>query len=191
MNKLIITVLLCVTSINASAALSHFTGSLYMLGLDGKPAFVNSQCLSCNASIGEIDNNVTTMLDLSTGSAADIIGNHPLLNAGYNWSLTNLFFVTNPDSTISMAGKFLWTNSVGLTTSSYTQLFQPLGAGGELIALDGDMNNVKGNRLIDGPFLGYSLYLEGTVSPVPLPAAAWLFGSGLIGLMGNARNKKS
>ncbi len=28
-------------------------------------------------------------------------------------------------------------------------------------------------------------------SPVPLPAAAWLFGSGLLGLMGVARRKKA
>ena len=32
--------------------------------------------------------------------------------------------------------------------------------------------------------LTYDLYLTGTVSAVPLPAAAWLFGSGLVGLIG-------
>jgi hypothetical protein len=34
----------------------------------------------------------------------------------------------------------------------------------------------------------YQLYLEGTV--VPVPAAVWLFGSGLLGLAGIARRKK-
>lgn len=33
----------------------------------------------------------------------------------------------------------------------------------------------------------YTLRLEGTVSAVPVPAALWLFGSGLIGLIGIAR----
>lgn len=33
----------------------------------------------------------------------------------------------------------------------------------------------------------YVLRLEGTVSAVPVPAAAWLFGSGLLGLVGMAR----
>jgi hypothetical protein len=33
--------------------------------------------------------------------------------------------------------------------------------------------------------------LEGTANAVPVPAAAWLFGSGLIGLIGIARRKKS
>ena len=40
----------------------------------------------------------------------------------------------------------------------------------------------------------YNLHLEGTVnSPaaVPVPAAVWLFGSGLVGLVGVARRKKS
>ncbi len=36
----------------------------------------------------------------------------------------------------------------------------------------------------------YSLRLEGQVSAVPVPTAAWLFGSGLLGLVGVARRKK-
>ena len=35
----------------------------------------------------------------------------------------------------------------------------------------------------------YVLHLEGTVQPVPVPAAVWLFGSGLLGLVGAARRK--
>ena len=38
--------------------------------------------------------------------------------------------------------------------------------------------------------VGYFLHLEGTVSSVvPVPAAVWLFGSGLLGLVGIARRK--
>lgn len=41
----------------------------------------------------------------------------------------------------------------------------------------------------------YALHLEGTISqqvaPIPVPAAVWLFGSGLIGLVGVARRRKS
>jgi hypothetical protein len=37
----------------------------------------------------------------------------------------------------------------------------------------------------------YDLHLEGTVSTVPVPATAWLFGSGLLGLVGIARRKKT
>jgi hypothetical protein len=36
----------------------------------------------------------------------------------------------------------------------------------------------------------YALHLEGQVSAVPIPAAAWLFGSGLLGLAAAARRRK-
>ncbi len=44
-----------------------------------------------------------------------------------------------------------------------------------------------------GSFAGvnYRLHLVGTVNTVPLPAAVWLLGSGLLGLVGVARRKRS
>jgi len=39
--------------------------------------------------------------------------------------------------------------------------------------------------------VAYYLHLEGHVSNVPVPAAAWLFGSGLVGLAGVARRRKT
>jgi hypothetical protein len=33
--------------------------------------------------------------------------------------------------------------------------------------------------------------IVGTITSVPLPAAVWLFGSGLLGLVGIARRKNS
>ena len=37
----------------------------------------------------------------------------------------------------------------------------------------------------------YTLHLEGTVGAVPVPAAAWLFGSGVVGLAGVARRRRN
>jgi hypothetical protein len=47
-----------------------------------------------------------------------------------------------------------------------------------------------GNRIAGGPFNGFQGYwhFEGT-HVVPVPAAVWLFGSGLLGLVGLARRK--
>ncbi len=46
----------------------------------------------------------------------------------------------------------------------------------------------------DPSFFGgvlYNLHLEGTISSVPVPAAVWLFGSGLLGLAGVTRRRKA
>lgn len=52
----------------------------------------------------------------------------------------------------------------------------------------------QGHSPVDDPSMwanvDYALHLEGTVSTVPVPAAAWLFGSGLLGLLGLARKNK-
>lgn len=52
-------------------------------------------------------------------------------------------------------------------------------------------NAVPGLAMIDGPFQGYNANFNMTTSAVPVPAAVWLFGSGLLGLVGVARRKKS
>jgi len=59
-------------------------------------------------------------------------------------------------------------------------------------------DGIGGSPLIDGPFVGlnvnfdigsgHSLTLT-NISSVPVPAAVWLFGSGLLGLIGVARRK--
>ena len=51
-------------------------------------------------------------------------------------------------------------------------------------------DNVPGNRMLVGPFPNQTPAFGGTMTPVPIPAAVWLFGSGLLGLVGVARRKK-
>jgi hypothetical protein len=43
----------------------------------------------------------------------------------------------------------------------------------------------------DGPFLGFTSVVNMQISQVPVPAAVWLFGSGLLGLIGIVRRKKT
>ena len=79
------------------------------------------------------------------------------------WNVT-----VNPDSSISL-----------LSTDVISDLF-PTGSG------------VPGHPSISGPTLGfaYSVDLLLTPTAVPVPAAFWLFGSGLLGLLGASRRKK-
>ena len=59
---------------------------------------------------------------------------------------------------------------------------------------DGDTYTLDYSAVVPtGSFTGvpYSLHLEGTISAVPVPAAVWLFGSGLVGLAGIARRRKA
>ena len=51
-----------------------------------------------------------------------------------------------------------------------------------------DADAWHGSKMIDGPFVGSSANFN--VTAVPVPAAVWLFGSGLLGLVGVARRKK-
>ena len=73
--------------------------------------------------------------------------------------------------------------------------------------LQGDGVGIGGNPMSDGPFQGFNANFDvtlltptgqtsGTIGPfpvsaVPVPAAVWLFGSGLLGLVGVARRRKS
>jgi len=59
--------------------------------------------------------------------------------------------------------------------------------GGDLAIRLSAIKGLGGNPLSQGQFDNVRL----DFSPVPIPAAVWLFGSGLIGLLGVARRKQS
>lgn len=64
------------------------------------------------------------------------------------------------------------------------------------MSIDWDGDGINGGAMIDGPFAGASANFNVIanfnvmINPVPVPAAVWLFGSGLIGLFGLSRRKK-
>ena len=62
-----------------------------------------------------------------------------------------------------------------------------------MITLDGpNADGIPGNPMTTGPFPSFSNAFNGTLtvtSVVPVPPAVWLFGSGLLGLLGLARRR--
>lgn len=55
-------------------------------------------------------------------------------------------------------------------------------------------DGVRGYGMLDGAFVGFNAnfdFVTPDMSAVPVPAAVWLFGSGLLGLVGVARRKKA
>ena len=129
--------------------------------------------------------------------------------AGLDFSFSTLNLNANQDGSVHMSGNIQQMNS---PTSPFAFSYDfaasvlqddEFGVTLDLLALDGDVDGVPGNAVTTGAWTGLSGIFTGTFnnlgnngnnfptySPVPVPAAAWLFSSGLIGLIGFARRKK-
>ncbi len=102
----------------------------------------------------------------SSGSGASATGT-------YNYSLAA--------GQVAMGVLFDWNTSAGIPVLNI------LNADGSGVDIDGD--GTLGTKMAAGPFAGSPVGFAGTA--VPVPAAVWLFGSGLLGLVGVARRRRS
>lgn len=117
--------------------------------------------------------------DVDTGVAGSITGievgegqwfGHLLFDWGatQNTDLVLVWDVTHqPDGSIKL-----------ISTDVISDLF-PTGSG------------ALGHPVIDGATVGFSYSFDLLLTPIPLPAAMWLFGSGLLTLVGITRHKKA
>jgi len=97
-----------------------------------------------------------------------------------------------------MHGLYEWTTTSNIDLVNVWDV--SVGPGGviSLSVIDSDGDGVLGVAEVDGAFIdslgdGFSIALDLTLTPtaVPIPPALWLFGSGLLGLIGMARRKKA
>lgn len=67
----------------------------------------------------------------------------------------------------------------------------------DVASVDSDGDGVPGTAMLTAPFPSQTPSFGGTMTctncppPIPIPAAVWLFGSGLLGLVGVARRRKA
>lgn len=146
---------------SAATSSGQHTGSV-----DGteSPSIDNAWNFFFNTGMHSLSSGVSVMTDLGSTKLLDFSG------WGVNWGNYGPGGVSGP--TIAMAG----TATIVCSTSSCSA--------GSTYALDMDVHVPVAFGSVP-----YSLHLEGSV--VPVPAAVWLFGSGLLGLAGVARRKVS
>ena len=98
-------------------------------------------------------------------------------NLYYN-VLGNSGFPTNTGPFVNVQTSFYWSS-----TDNYPYLT------GYIWSFNMSNGNQTGNAKTNTHY-AWAVH-DGDVSAVPVPAAVWLFGSGLLGLIGLARRKKS
>ena len=134
-------------------------------------------------------------------------------NFGANISYTGLYnpIDVNPIMTLFMenAGSYYAVASTDPDSFGTSLDFTTWASGNYFLSISADFNNAEdafGNNQSDSSFFttedvlgtAFSNFNGGSftsfdyqVSTVPVPAAVWLFGSGLLGLMGVARRRKA
>ena len=158
----------------------------YLTGGFGSRAFVNSW--ANNLVVAGIDN-----WSLPTGDVACGFAN-PCLDTQYGSLFTALggtVGTTLADQHNNFYGMFTtWWDPNGLGTGPYfTKEWFTNNAGTYAVTYNFNEPSqgftAPGNNIV-----GLAVY-QGDVNLVPIPAAAWLFGSGLLSLIGVARRKKA
>ncbi len=90
---------------------------------------------------------------------------------------------------------FDWSTNEDIPVLAVLQVVagNPMTGPADVVSVDSDGDTYAGTAMVTSPFPGQSPSFSGTIVPVPVPvpAAVWLFGSGLLGLVGVARRKKA
>jgi hypothetical protein len=94
-----------------------------------------------------------------------------------------IHFTINPGEAAGIID-FAWGGTTGIKVVDIWQ-----------INSDGSLTAKRVPGMENGPFPGFNAAFQltgpGLLTPIPIPAAVWLFGTGLLGLVGVARRKKA
>ena len=165
-----------------------------------KAAFHKNDGATANYYLYPTSSNDTPVVATATptGVIANPGPNVANYNFGANWDGTvNLGHVTSVGSAGAESASPYGTYDQGGNVIEWID--EPTGAfrvmrGGSLWLGEETLRSTSTsfyNPLVGGSSLGFRLTSLGPINVVPLPAAAWLFGSALVGLIGVARRQKT
>lgn len=152
--------------------------------------------------MGEAIGRQTWSWDFDTHTGTFEVGLHPLtIGVPYQVHNANAFtFVDNNDGTYTGNIDFQVHNPVFGNPRAWLEITWEITDDGfgnlTMLTIDGDGNGFPGTIPVGPPngWAGFPFPFEPTwdgVAVVPVPAAVWLFGSGLLGLVAVARRKKA
>ena len=203
---------------SSSPVMAISSGSYFAMDMNGNGIINASEKGGLGGHNGLILGTSQAASGAHTGASGTVSGENPGIDAPWNFAgSTGMDFTVSPSNVLSASGNQATVDLSGWRVTWNTIAAINMGGGawnprggaaagpyyngvanvvcgvdcgnGDTYALDysavvplGDPSGFGGTH--------YFLHLEGTVSAVPVPAAFWLFGSGLIGLMGFARRKK-
>ena len=167
-------------------------GSYFAMDNDGNGTFAKNERVGLTPGA---DGGITLG---SVQGAGDIDSPWSFFNATGNHTQAATLSVASDDgagnATINMSGWNVFWNGGNIDMGQGADAVVSCGATCEV----GDTYTLDYTAVVpSGGFAGvnYQLHLQGTVgaavSAVPVPAAVWLFGSGLLGLAGVARRRKA
>lgn len=189
MNAIKKTVLATAVLMSMGTGAAHATVTNY--NFSGEFALYDTTC--CIAASNNVDGTIA--LDWASGLGTASIWNNGTPGftgevdlLGIPWTAHDITLqVTGPDM-VHVDFLFDWNGNNNIH-AVFDWLMTPNGLGGYTVtSLDGNNNGYPGIAMDNGPFTGWDASIAGTAS-VPVPASAWLLGSGLLGVMGVARRK--
>lgn len=136
----------------------------------------NVDCTTAQLNAGTCMPNANPARNITITVGTGQIGTHIL----WDWnSSLNVDIVNVWDQNAVFGPSPLYTGQAG--SNSPTKVW-------DLMSTDANLDGINGIPMIDGPLVGFSTNFN--LSAVPIPAAFWLFGSGMVGLLGFVSRKK-